>query len=61
MKENILPASLNGNIAIVTGGTRGYGGGIRIAPFEKQTDETIEAIVRLNLTGQPRVQQIEPM
>ncbi|MFC1453542.1 SDR family oxidoreductase [Verrucomicrobiota bacterium] len=28
------------------------GAGIRIAPFEVQTDETIEAIVRLNLTGQ---------
>jgi NAD(P)-dependent dehydrogenase (short-subunit alcohol dehydrogenase family) len=28
------------------------GGGIRIAPFEEQTDDTIEAIVRLNLTGQ---------
>jgi NAD(P)-dependent dehydrogenase (short-subunit alcohol dehydrogenase family) len=28
------------------------GGGIRIAPFDAQTDETIEAIVRLNLTAQ---------
>jgi NAD(P)-dependent dehydrogenase (short-subunit alcohol dehydrogenase family) len=28
------------------------GAGIRIAPFDEQTDETIEAIVRLNLTGQ---------
>jgi NAD(P)-dependent dehydrogenase (short-subunit alcohol dehydrogenase family) len=28
------------------------GAGIKIAPFEEQTDETIEAIVRLNLTGQ---------
>jgi len=28
------------------------GAGIKIAPFEEQTDETIEQIVRLNLTGQ---------
>jgi NAD(P)-dependent dehydrogenase (short-subunit alcohol dehydrogenase family) len=28
------------------------GAGIRIAPFAEQSDETIEAIVRLNLTGQ---------
>ena len=28
------------------------GAGIRIAPFEEQTDEAIDAIVRLNLTGQ---------
>lgn len=28
------------------------GAGIKIAPFDEQTDETIDAIVRLNLTGQ---------
>jgi NAD(P)-dependent dehydrogenase (short-subunit alcohol dehydrogenase family) len=28
------------------------GGGIKIAPFDQQTDETLEAIVALNLTGQ---------
>lgn len=28
------------------------GAGIRIAPFDEQTDKTIEAIVALNLTGQ---------
>lgn len=28
------------------------GGGIRIAPFAEQSDESLEAIVRLNLTGQ---------
>jgi NAD(P)-dependent dehydrogenase (short-subunit alcohol dehydrogenase family) len=28
------------------------GAGLRIAPFDEQTDESLEAIVRLNLTGQ---------